>query len=79
MVDSATVVETASEAAHGYIFSRLAKSSVEDIDLTVSYEDEVLEVDVTILAPDADADVEEIAQDAARVAGDAVDELFEAE
>ena len=79
MVDSATVVETASEAAHGYVFSRLANTTVDDIDVTVSFEEEVLEVDVSIFAPDAEADLEEIAQDAANVAGDAVDELLEAE
>jgi hypothetical protein len=79
MVDSATVVETASEAAHGYVFSRLAKSTVEDIDVTVTFEDDVLDVEVSIFAPEADADLEQIAQDATRVAGEAVDDLFEAE
>ncbi len=79
MVEPEAVVETASEAAHGYVLSRLSKSNVEDLDLTVSFEDEVLEVDVSILAPAADADLDQIADDAARVAGDAVDELFAAE
>ncbi|MBS3761264.1 DUF3194 domain-containing protein [Halodesulfurarchaeum sp.] len=79
MVDSATVVETASNAAHGYVFSRLANSTVEDIDVTVTFEDEVLDVEVSIFAPEADADLEHIAQDAARVAGEAVDDLFDAE
>ncbi|AOW80666.1 hypothetical protein HTSR_1490 [Halodesulfurarchaeum formicicum] len=77
MVDSDTVVETASEAAHGYVFSRLKKSDVEDIDVTVSFEDQVLEVDVSILAPEVEADLERIADDAARAAGNAVDDLFE--
>ena len=79
MVDPESVVETASEAAHGYVFSRLAKASIEDIDVTVSFEDDVLEVDVKILAPDAEDDIEQIAEDAARVAGNAVDELLDDE
>jgi hypothetical protein len=79
MVDPEAVVETASEAAHGYVFSRLRKSSVEDIDVAVSFEDRVLEVEVSILAPEADADLDDIAEEAVRVAGDAVDELFDQE
>lgn len=75
MVDPERAVEQASEAAHGYVFSRLAKSTVTDIDVTVSFEDDVLEVDVSIFAPEADADLEQIAEDAAAVAGDAVDDL----
>jgi len=79
MVDAESVVETASEAAHGYVFSRLANADVDDLDITVSFEDEMLEVDVSILAPNTDEDVEQIAEDAARVAGNAVDELVEGE
>ena len=78
MVDADTVVDTASEAAHGYVFSQLAKSDVDDIDVTVSFEDEVLEVEVSIVAPEIEADLEQIADDAARAAGAAVDDLFEA-
>ena len=76
MVDPEAVVETASEAAHGYVFSRLTKSSVDDIDVAVSFEDEILEVEVSIVAPNAEANLEAIAEEAVRVAGDAVDELF---
>jgi arginase family enzyme len=79
MVDPETVVERASEAAHGYVFSQLSKSDVEDLDLTVSFDDEVLAVDVSIVAPAVDADLDQIADDAARIAGEAVDELFEDE
>jgi hypothetical protein len=78
MVDADTVVDTASEAAHGYVFSQLAKSDVDDIDVTVSFEEEVLEVEVSIVAPEIEADLEQIADDAARAAGAAVDDLFEA-
>ena len=76
MVDPETVVERASEAAHGYVFSQLSNSDVEDLDVTVTFEDGVLEVDVSIVAPDLD-DLEQIAEDAARIAGDAVDDLIE--
>ena len=75
MVDPERAVEAASEAAHGYVFSRLAKSAVDDIDVTVSYEDDVLEVEVSILAPEVDADLDQIASDAAAIAGDAVEDL----
>jgi len=71
------VVRTAAEAAEGYVFSRLSKSDVEDLDITVSFEDGVLDVEVYVTAPDADEDLAEIADDAALVAGEAVDDLFE--
>lgn len=71
-----TVVETAAEAAQGLVFSRLGRSDVEDLDVTVTYEDGVLAVDVYLLAPDVDEDVEEIADDAALAGRAAVDELF---
>ncbi|MFC7166811.1 DUF3194 domain-containing protein [Halospeciosus flavus] len=70
------VVETAAEAAEGYVLSKLRSSDVEDLDITVSFEEGVLEVDVYVKAPDADADIEQIADDAALVAGNAVDDLF---
>jgi hypothetical protein len=75
MVDPERAVERASEAAHGYVFSRLAKTDVDDIDVTVTFEDDVLEVDVSILAPEAEADIEQIASDAAAIAGEAVEDL----
>ncbi|GGL70642.1 DUF3194 domain-containing protein [Halocalculus aciditolerans] len=70
------VVETAAEAAEGYVFSELARSDVDDLDITVTFEDGVLDVEVYVNAPDADADVERVADDAAMVAGQAVDDLF---
>ncbi|MFB6110364.1 MAG: DUF3194 domain-containing protein [Halodesulfurarchaeum sp.] len=77
MVEGNTVVETASEAAHEYVFTQLSKSSVSDIDVTVSFEEGVLEVEVSIVAPEVEADLEQIADEAARTAGAAVDDLFE--
>lgn len=77
MVDPETVVETASEAAHRYVFSQLEKSAVEDLEVTASFEDEVLEVEVSVVAPDAETDLERLATDATRLAGEAVDALLE--
>ncbi|MEY7850686.1 DUF3194 domain-containing protein [Natrarchaeobius sp. A-rgal3] len=74
------VVQTASDAAEGVIFSRYKQSSVRDCDVTVSFEDGTLEVDVYINVPeDVDgADPERVADDAALTAQQAVDDLFEA-
>ncbi|RDI71318.1 DUF3194 domain-containing protein [Halopelagius longus] len=71
------VVETAAEAAEGVIFARYKQSEVTDFDVTVTFEDGVLDVDVYVNAPeDADADADEVADEAALAAQDAVDELF---
>jgi fructose 1,6-bisphosphatase len=70
------VVEMAAEAAEGLVFSRLQNSVVDDLDITVSFEDGVLDVDVYLNAPDADADLDTIADDAALAAQGAVDDLF---
>ena len=70
------VVETASEAAEKLVFSRYAASAVKDYDVTVTFEDGILEVDVYVEAPDTDEDPEQVADDAALAARAAVDELF---
>ncbi len=70
------VVETAAEAAEGLVFSRLATGDVEDLDITVTFEEGVLDVDVYVHAPDADDDVDQVAEDAALAARAAVDDLF---
>jgi hypothetical protein len=70
------VVRTASDAAEGVVFSRYKQSKLRDLDVTVRFEDGVLEVDVYLdPPPDAD-DGEAVADGAARAARDAVDELF---
>ncbi|MFC3478337.1 DUF3194 domain-containing protein [Halobacterium litoreum] len=76
MPSDEAVVETASEAAEGLVFDRLRNSDVEDLDITVTFEDGVLDVDVYVHAPEADADVEQVAEDAALAARAAVDDLF---
>ncbi|WP_435195910.1 DUF3194 domain-containing protein [Natronomonas sp. EA1] len=68
------VIGTASDAAEGLIFDRYKKSEVKDVDVTVTFEDGVLDVDVYLNAP---GDAEQVADDAALAAQAAVDELFE--
>lgn len=70
------VVETAADAAEDVIFARLSVGEIEDYDVTVDFEEQVLDVDVYVNAPDATADEERVADDAALAARGAVDELF---
>ncbi len=71
------VVQTAAEAAEGLIFSRLKNSNVKDVDVTVTFEDGVLDVDVYLNAPEASEDEQAVADEAALAARSAVDELFD--
>jgi hypothetical protein len=71
------VVETAAEAAEGLVFSRYKQSEVDDLDVTVTFEDGVLEVDVYLNAPSDTRDPERVADDAALTARSAVDDLFD--
>ncbi|MFC4550547.1 MULTISPECIES: DUF3194 domain-containing protein [Halorussus] len=70
------VVRTAAEAAEGLIFSRFKQSTVKDVDVTVTFEDGVLDVDVYLNVPDEQAKAEKVAEDAALAARSAVDDLF---
>ncbi len=71
------VVRTAAEAAEGVVFDRYKQSRVRDLDVTVGFEDGVLDVDVYLNPPaDADPDPERVADDAALAARSAVDDLF---
>ncbi|ELZ20218.1 hypothetical protein C475_20632 [Halosimplex carlsbadense 2-9-1] len=70
------VVEAAAEAADRVVFSRLDRSAVDDLDVTVTFEDGILEVDVYLNAPDASGDPDRVADDAALAARGAVDDLF---
>jgi len=70
------VVQTAAEAAQNVIFSRLSNSAVTDFDVTASFEDGILDVDVYLNAPDAERKEEKVAEDAALAARSAVDDLF---
>ncbi|MBO4247029.1 MULTISPECIES: DUF3194 domain-containing protein [Halomicrobium] len=71
-----TVVETAATAAEDVVFSRYDTGTVEDLDVTVSFEDGVLDVDVYVNAPDGRHDEAQVADDAALAAQAAVDDLF---
>jgi hypothetical protein len=71
------VVQTASDAAEGLVFSRYKQSEIRDLDVTVTFEDGVLAVDVYLNAPDGETDPERVADDAALAARSAVDDLFE--
>lgn len=73
------VVRTAAKAAEGVVFDRYDQSAVTDLDVTVTFEEGVLDVDVYLNAPDGpdDPDPEAVAEAATEAAGDAVDELFE--
>ncbi len=73
-----TVVKTASEAAEGVLFDRFKQSRVRDFDVTVTFEDGVLEVDVYLNAPNEPdgPDPDAVADEAAQAAREAVDELF---
>jgi len=71
------VVRTAAEAAEGLIFERYRQSAVDDVDVTVTFEEGVLDVDVYLNAPDDDHDPQAVADEAARTAREAVDDLFD--
>lgn len=77
MPTDAEVVETAAEAAEAVVFSRLDRGDVEDYDVSVTFEDGVLDLEVYVRAPDAPADERRVADDAALAARAAVDELFD--
>jgi hypothetical protein len=70
------VVQTASDAAEGLVLSRYKQSEIRDLDVTVTFEEGTLEVDVYLNAPDDETDPEQVADDAALAARSAVDELF---
>ena len=80
------VVRTAAEAAEGVVFSYYDQSAVVDLDVTVTFEEGVLDVDVYLNAPDGEPeegdapgpDPDAVAREAAETAGEAVDELFDA-
>ncbi|WP_132057342.1 DUF3194 domain-containing protein [Halorussus amylolyticus] len=71
------VVQTAAEAAENVIFSRFKQSEVKDFDVTVTFEEGVLDVDVYLNVPDSRNTEEKVAEDAALAARAAVDDLFE--
>ncbi|MFC6961358.1 DUF3194 domain-containing protein [Halocatena marina] len=85
------VVQAASNAAEGVIFSRYKQSHVKDVDVSVSFEDGILDIDVYLNVPDDvtsksdsdsdsdSTDPDQVTEDAALAAQSAVDELFATE
>jgi hypothetical protein len=73
----AEVVQAAADAAEDLVFSRIDAGDVEDLDVAVTFEEGVLEVDVYLHAPDALEDQQRVADDAALAARAAVDDLLE--
>jgi hypothetical protein len=74
--DERAVVRTAAQAAEEVVFARYDHSEIDDLDLTVTFEDGRLEIDV-YLDVDARQDPDRVADDAALAAQAAVDDLLE--
>jgi hypothetical protein len=70
------VVQAAAEAAEGVVFDHYRQSEVTDLDVTVSFEDGVLDVDVYLNAPEDGPDADAVVEEAVAAATAAVDELF---
>ena len=71
--DDDAVVQAAASAAENVVFSRYSQSEVRDVDVTVTFEDGQLEVDVYLDAP---GDAEQVAEDAVLAARRAADDLL---
>jgi len=71
--DDATVVEAAATAAEDVIFSRYDRSEVRDFDVTVTFDEGQLDLDVYLDAP---GDAEQVAEDAVLAARRTADELL---
>jgi hypothetical protein len=79
MPSDEAVVSAASEAAEGVILDHYKQSELTDFDVTVAFEEGVLDIDVYVNPPeDAGPDADAVADEAALAAGDAVDDLFDA-
>ncbi len=83
MVSDEKIVEQAAEAATEHVFSRYKRGEVADLDISVTFEDGVLSVDVLFQTTESTgttpAEERRIADDAALAATAAVDELLEGE
>ncbi len=72
--DETVVVEAAASAAEKVIFSRYNRSEIDDIDITVSFADEQLSVDIYLDAP---GNVDRVVEDAMLAARSAADDILE--
>jgi len=75
MVSEEAVVEAAVEAAESVVFSRCDRSEIADIDLAVQFADGDLDIDIYLNAPGVE-EGDAVAEDAARAARAAVDDLL---
>ncbi len=79
MVEEEEIVSTAAAAAERVIFSRYDTGDIIDYDVTVRYVDHEVSVDVYLDLRDSvdatDAEIQRVAQDAARAAGLAADDF----
>jgi hypothetical protein len=73
----AEVVQAAATAAEDLVFSRIDRSDVDDLDVTVTFEDDILELDVYLNADTTREDPEQVAEDAVLAGRAAADELLE--
>ena len=71
--EDAAVVQAAATAAENVIFSRYSRREISDVDVTVTFDDGQLEVDVYLDAP---GDAEQVAEDAVLAARRAADDLL---
>jgi hypothetical protein len=82
MPTDAAVTQAAAEAAEGVVLAAYPTSAISDLDVTVTFEDKILEVDVYCHVPEAEAedsdlpDPEQVTAEAVAAAEDAVDELL---
>ncbi|MEF8908208.1 MAG: DUF3194 domain-containing protein [Haloarculaceae archaeon] len=72
--DDEEVVRAAAQAAEDVVFSRYDRAAVRDLDVTVSFDDGVLEVDIYLDAEGGNPD--QVADDAALAARGAADDLL---
>ena len=76
MANQATVVEAAAEAAEETILSRIERSSIDDLDVTVRFDGEDFSVDIYLTADIPDDRLDRIAEDAATAAGLAAEDAM---
>ena len=70
------VVRTAASAARDVVFSRFDRSEVDDLDVSITFEEGVLDVDV-YLESEGRSEPDRVAEDAALAARSAVDDLLD--
>lgn len=80
MVEDEEVVETAAEAAEGAVFAQYDRSAVSDFDVTATFEDGALTLDIYLDtgadSPEEREREEAVVEEAITAARDAVDQLL---